>query len=97
MFNAKRPRVVAKRTVGNTLNSSGAPTDSVVRSTMSDRAMLATRSKSTSAAGMGTNTTTKHAKMPAGTKKLRERRNIATSFSIGADFQFVLAFKPTEN
>jgi hypothetical protein len=59
--------------------------------------MLATRSKSTSADGMGTNTTTKHAKMPAGTKKLRERRNIATSFSIGADFQFVLAFKPTEN
>jgi hypothetical protein len=46
---------------------------------------------------MGTNTTTRHAKMPAGTKKLRERRNIATSFSIGADFQFVLAFKPTEN
>jgi hypothetical protein len=38
-----------------------------------------------------------HARIPAGTKRLRYRRNKVTSFSIGADFHFVLALKPLEN
>jgi hypothetical protein len=77
-----RINVVAKRTLGNTLNSIGAATAMVVSKTSTDKAILLTKSKSSIAGGSGAKTTTMHPKIPIGMTKFRYLRNCSVSFSI---------------